>query len=488
MNRPRTSAQTNSSSHGYGATDTRLQGTWLLLARVGWIGIVVPMYVLFVANVPTYFASLHLLHAASVQTFTGQLTRADVHTLQTWGLSLDFYATCMVGISLLFQLSYASVGVLLFWRKSNDRIALLTSFALLMLPFGFADLTLQALPPNWSWLIPGLSALGNASLLFCAFLFPNGQFVPRWTRWLALFMLGYWIVVVVSPSWQLDRSWLSLALFFGFVVVSLLIQLYRYRYVSTPGQRQQTKWALLGVSIAVAGNIVPRLLYAFVLFPLSGGSSLAFALEVSLIMGSMLEIPLTLGIAVLRYRLWDIDVIINRTLVYGTLTFMLALIYAGLVIALQALVYASTGQTSENPLVVVSSTLVIAALFQPLRRRTQSVIDRRLYRRKYDAARILAAFSVTLQNEVDLSRLSEQLLAVVEETLQPTHVSLWLLEPEENLKSNASDSRTTLPAFYDENGLVNTPDATDTNVTSFPPARVDESTLYSRITALYQPW
>jgi hypothetical protein len=150
---------------------------------------------------------------------------------------------------------------------------------------------------------------------------------------------------------------------------------------------------------------------------------------------------------VLRYRLWDIDVIINRTLVYSTLTFILALVYAGLIIALQALMHALTGQASENPLAIVGSTLVITALFQPLRRRTQSVIDRRFYRRKYDAARTLAAFSATLRNQVDLDQLSEQLLAVVEETLQPTHVSLWLLTPEKNVKSNASDSRATLPAL-----------------------------------------
>jgi len=132
------------------------------------------MYALFVANVPAYFASLHLLHAPNVQTSTGQLTLGDVHTLQAWGLSLDFYATCMVVVSLLFQFSYAAVGVLLFWRKSDDRIALFTSFALMMLPFGFADLTLQALPHAWSWLIPTLSALANASLLLCAFVFPDG--------------------------------------------------------------------------------------------------------------------------------------------------------------------------------------------------------------------------------------------------------------------------------------------------------------------------
>ena len=409
-----------------------MQRNWLLVARVVWLGIIVPLYALFIANVPAYFASLHLLHAPNVQTFTGQLTSTDVHTLQTWGLSLDFYATCMVLVSLFFQFSYASVGILLFWRKSHEHIALLTSFALMMLPFGFANITLQALPAGWSWLIPTLSALGNASLLLCAFVFPDGRFVPRWSRWLAVVLLGYWAVVVVSPSWQLDRSWLSLALFFSFVVSALLVQLYRYHYVSTPSQRQQTKWALFGVVLAVVGNIGPRLLYYFVLLPLSGGSSLAFALEVSLIMGLMLGIPFTLGIAILRYRLWDIDVLINRALVYSTLTATLAFVYAGLVIALQFLLRGFIGQT--NTIAVIGSTLVTAALFQPLQERIQRGIDRRFYRHKYDTARALAAFSTTLRAEVDLNRLSEQLLAVVEETMQPTHVSLWLSSAEQPRK------------------------------------------------------
>jgi hypothetical protein len=137
----------------------QLQGLWLNLARVLWISIVVSTYALFIANIPAYFASLHVLHASNVQAFTGQLTLADVHTLQTWGLSLDFYAACMVAVSLLFQFSYATVGALLFWRRSDTRVALFTSFALMMLPFGFANLTLQALPPDWSWLIPFLRAL-----------------------------------------------------------------------------------------------------------------------------------------------------------------------------------------------------------------------------------------------------------------------------------------------------------------------------------------
>ena len=141
------------------------------------------------------------------------------------------------------------------------------------------------------------------------------------------------------------------------------------------------------------------------------------------------EVPFVFGTAILRYGLWDIDVLINRTLVYGTLTAILALVYFGLVVGLQFLFRDLTSQVASSPLIIVGSTLAIAALFQPLRRRIQSAIDRRFYRRKYDAAKTLAHFSAILRDEVDLNQLSEQLVEVVEETMQPAHVSLWLRKP-----------------------------------------------------------
>ena len=148
----------------------------------------------------------------------------------------------------------------------------------------------------------------------------------------------------------------------------------------------------------------------------------------------LLLIPLSIVFSILRYRLYDIDVLINRTLVYGSLTALLALLYFGLIFVLQSLFQGMFHQ--NNAVAIVVSTLVIAALFQPLRRRLQALIDRRFYRRKYDAARTLAAFSTTLRNEVDLTQLSEHLLAVVQETMQPAHISLWLRKTERERKPN----------------------------------------------------
>jgi hypothetical protein len=146
-----------------------------------------------------------------------------------------------------------------------------------------------------------------------------------------------------------------------------------------------------------------------------------------------LSLPLSAGVAVLKYRLYEIDIIINRTLVYGSLTAMLVALYFGGVVVLQYAFRALAG--SESQLAIVASTLLIAALFNPLRRRVQNFIDHRFYRRKYDAAKTLEAFSAKLRDETDIYTLNSELLSTVRETVQPVHASLWLREPERKVES-----------------------------------------------------
>jgi hypothetical protein len=185
-------------------------------------------------------------------------------------------------------------------------------------------------------------------------------------------------------------------------------------------ERQQIKW--FAYTAAVLAITVFLQIITFAVETPLWFERVGFALNIAFIPA----IPIAIGIAILRYRLYDIDLLINRTLVYGSLTLMLALVYFGGVTATQVVFTALTGQEEQPQLTIVVSTLVIAALFTPLRRRIQSFIDRRFYRRKYDARKTLEAFSAQLRDETDLNALSEDLVGVVRETMQPAHVSLWL--------------------------------------------------------------
>ncbi len=208
------------------------------------------------------------------------------------------------------------------------------------------------------------------------------------------------------------------------------LQVYRYRRVSTFRERQQTKWVVFGLVVALGGFALFLIIGSLFLPPeLLNSSGAGVLLPTTVTDGLLLFIPISIAIAILRSRLYDIDTIINKALVYGGLSGILGALYAGLIIGLESLAGFITRQSSANPLVLVISTLAIFALFQPLRRRIQRIIDRRFYRRKYDAAKVVAAFSATLRNEVDLDQLRAQLLEVVQETMQPSHVSLWVRHP-----------------------------------------------------------
>jgi hypothetical protein len=202
-----------------------------------------------------------------------------------------------------------------------------------------------------------------------------------------------------------------------FVLALVGTVLLRYRASHSPSHRRKVRWAVFGAFISGIGGLLIWFLPVVVIGrPLSNANVLGLL---------SLPFPVTLAIAILRHHLFDIDVIINRALIYTVLTLTLALAYFASVVFLQAL-QSLVFHTEPNELVTVLSTLLIAALFAPLRSRIQTSIDRRFYRQKYDAIQTLQAFAVSLRDEVDLNQLSERLLDVVEETMQPERVSLWL--------------------------------------------------------------
>jgi serine phosphatase RsbU (regulator of sigma subunit) len=407
------------------AANARLRGHWLVFARVGWGVVLVVVLVLCVASIPTYYVSLHhILTTPSPPDFGGPLTSSiGMQDLRAAGLSLDFYADYNVLLSIILLLASVAVGLVIFLRRFDTRIAVLTSFTLILFPTAGNTLNLETLPPAWMLLAQSVHFLSEVCLGLFFYLFPGGQFVPRWVRWLTVGLIAYWAAAVFLPTSHFSIP-LRFMLFFGLGVSQVVVQIYRYRRVSSPLERQQTKWVVFGIAMGLGGTRL-EIVVLYVLLPLFFHLS-AFVYLIGSTMNAFLLLffPLSLGIAILRSRLWDIDIIINRTLVYGTLTVVLALLYIGLIFALQFLLRGIVNQTSAPA--VVASTLVIAALFQPLRRRLQTSIARRFYRQTYDAARLIAAFTSTLREEIDLDQLHERLIAVVRESLLPRSVSLWL--------------------------------------------------------------
>jgi hypothetical protein len=352
-------------------------------------------------------------------------------------------------------LAYPTVGAIVVSRRPNNLVGWI--FCVMGLVFGtgvFADTyayyTLAAGPDSlpggvymaWfsgEWLVlPGLF-LGSALLVL---LFPNGRLLSsswRTVVWLAVGGSAMTALAFATAPGRISPYRISNPFGIEGTLRTILDVLGRLgaatvlvccvlavisvfvRLQSAQGEeRQQIKWFAYAAAVLLSAFFLGLPLAAVI-----GAIGAGWAGLMPIVIG-VLAIPIAVGVAMLRYRLYDIDVIINRTLVYGSLTAMLALVYFGGVAATQAVFTGLSGQEEQPQLAIVVSTLVIAALFTPLRRRIQSFIDRRFYRRKYDARKTLEVFSTQLRNETDLDALSDDLVGVVRETMQPAHVSLWL--------------------------------------------------------------
>jgi hypothetical protein len=401
------------------ATATRLHGHWLLIARLAWLGVTALSLGLVIPAFILAFDRPELLGAPEVEALVARLA-VPMQTVMAAALLVPMAAA-------------ATIAVFLFWRRSNDWMVLLFSLWILT-NFAFSTRSLAALqqaypavraPVRLIWL---LAFILTIVLLY---VFPDGRFVPRWT-W--LLVAAAVALVVLSPGLPEDMlnlpdapegvsvlRWRTTVLaWLGLWCTGVFAQVYRYRRVSGPIQRQQAKWVMFTLSLFMAivglGFVIPSL---YLNLP-----DVWFAAVLLTAAPLGIVLPVSIAMAILRYRLYDIDRVISRTVAYAVLTMLLGAVYAGVVLVLGQLFGGIGGKPPTWA--VAGATLAVAALFHPARRRVQAVVDRRFNRRHYDAARTVEAFADRLRQEVDLETLSSELLSVVDKTMQPAIVSLWL--------------------------------------------------------------
>ena len=386
----------------------------MTVLRVGWVALTATVVALSALGYADALNDTSLMRSPDLERI---LRAADVP------VALSIVLALMVPFAIA-----VSVATLIFVKRGKDPFAL-TFSAAIVLWYGYIGRGLAPLRdsrPGLTFLVNALWFLAWLSMLYMIVTFPTGRFVPRWSRWLAFTGGLVLIAFPASPDVLMrfieDRPPDGLQLVGATTLMTLGVcafgvQAYRFRRLNDWTERQQVKWALV--------PLIALILYVCIVIVLPGlfvdlpDAWMGIALIGSIPLG--IVTPLGIGGAILRFRLYDVDLLINRALVYGGLTAFLAASYLALVIMLQAVLPANDSDAS-----IAASTLAVAALFRPARSRIQHTIDRRFYRSRYDARRTLENFGAQLRNEVDLEAVTADLIDVVGSTMRPAHASLWL--------------------------------------------------------------
>jgi hypothetical protein len=413
-----------------GVTDsnptTQLRGPILRLAQIAWLLATVAVVLLLFVGVPSLYSQLATpcLDTVEICEELGQLTAGQSEVLSAAGVTSSDYAQFMIAAEILMLAIWLGIGTVIFVLRPDDWMAMLVSLMLIVFSSatfisGAMSAAAGAYPPL-SGLVAALAILGEILITAFFLLFPNGRLIPRWLWWLIPFR-AFTASLDYIPEYtsRPESEWLSTIFLLPIVVLMVGVQVYRYRRYSTQREQRQTRWVLFGVATGLGAFVVVAIVAMVTGFWQSPWAIFAWTLMNVI----ATVIPITFAIAILRSNLWDIDVVIRRTTVYAVLTSLLALVYFGSVIVLQRLLSPITG---ESTAAVVLSTLLIAALFLPVRRRVQDTIDRRFFRRKYDAEKVLSQFAATVRDETDLEALTAELVRVIHDTMQPEYVSIWL--------------------------------------------------------------
>jgi hypothetical protein len=382
-------------------------------------------------SLPSYYQSRQNLEPGELTgtAFYGWTTQQIEAVMLQLGLQPETVVIAMFSTSLICLGCFWIVAGLLFWRRSDTWVGILAAFILFMTGPGFSGMLLtQSQAPLWiNRLNLSLADIVWPTFFILIYLFPNGKFVPPFTRYLAALPYLVFLSDLILPSGSPFISFgPGVIIIYG--IGGLISQVYRFRKISTPEERQQTKWVVFALGIFLVALISSFLnLSIFPSFAVGTPGGFWNEFLGNGVWGFLIPalIPLSIGVSILRYRLWDVDVIIRKTLVYTALTISLALVFFGVVALLQQIVGRTTG-TEDSPVAIVISTLVITALFSLLRWRIQDFIDRRFYRSKYNAEQALEGFAATARDETDLEALTGKLVEVVSQTVQPEQVMLWI--------------------------------------------------------------
>jgi signal transduction histidine kinase len=329
----------------------------------------------------------------------------------------------IMGTNGMCTLLYLTISALLFWRRSDDRMAYFCS--LMLLTFGGAVFGfLEYAPPTtlvWNLAFYSLFFLGQVSFLTFFYLFPSGRFVPRWTRWCALLYAVYWVV------WIFFQGGLASGtpgyLFLLFLLTAVIAQVYRYRSVSTRAERQQTKWVVFGFALAILLFIFTQLIFFLLPPDLNNSPAVNYLLGGGSVYLSFMLIPIFIGIALFRAQLFDIDIIIKRTLVYGILTTFVIGIYVLVVGYLGALFH-----TNGNLVISLIATGIVAVLFQPLRDLLQRGINRLLYGQRDEPYVVLAGLGQRLKSTLEPDAVFSTIVETVKEALKLSFVAIEVKE------------------------------------------------------------
>jgi signal transduction histidine kinase len=433
-------SQATRSSDRSGAPDTRLRGRRLILARVAWVSVVSLLVALFLARLPVYYTLLQTVCAGALCGYV-QPTPDSAQVFQKLGLSVSAYAAFTLALTIALAFLCFTLGAVISWRRSDDWMALLGALAVVASVALNANVFAMDMTSAWGWLAMVLYVLGTGVYVLVLSLFPDGRFVTPWARWL----LPCWVVAgfvyfifMYSPFYFL--VWLAAL---GLLMIA---QVYRYRTAASPLQRQQTKWLFFGGSVAVIIGVGLSVLpFLFPSLVQAGWFYLLVLGPVSLV--SLFILPLCIGIAILRYRLWDIDIIIHRTLLYGTLTACVVALYALVVVGLGSLL-----QSSGNLLISLLATGLVAVLFQPLREHLQRAVNRMMYGERDTPYRVISRLGQRLEATLAPDAVLPTIVETVTQALRLPYAAISLKQDGEDVitasSGRAADELTRLPLFY----------------------------------------